>query len=111
MSTEAPAQKAYRLECDRFEHKAGTTVYEQKFHDYGLANDDSRLTGVEHVSVTLKSDGGYPGFTVPRHQLKPVAVSAPGAEHFDTKSQTTAADPVRYAPGPAGAWPFPKSRA
>lgn len=36
---------------------------------------------------------------------------APGAEQFDIKSQTTAADPVRYAPGPAGAWPFPKSRA
>lgn len=36
---------------------------------------------------------------------------APGAEQFDTKSQTTAADPVRYAPGPANPWPFPKSSA
>ena len=62
----------YKLLEDRFEHKAGTIVYKQKYHDYGLASDDTRITGVEHISVTLNSDGDYPGFTIPRYQLEEV---------------------------------------
>ena len=74
--------------ADRFEHKAGTIVYEQMTHDYGLARDDTNETGIEHTSVTLKSDGGYPGFTVPVEELQPLsqeqiiaAVQLQGAEH------------------------------
>lgn len=62
--------KTYTLEKPRFEHAAGTAVYMCNYYDYGCANDDTRSTGVEHVSVTLKPDGGYPFFTVPRHELK-----------------------------------------
>lgn len=52
------------------ETKAGDIVYSCASHDYGLASDDSRMTGIPHVSVTLKSDGGYPFFTVPRRDLE-----------------------------------------
>lgn len=62
---------AYTLKHDLFGYKAGTTVYRQMYHDYGLANDDTFATGVKHISVTLKSDGGYPGFTVPVDHLVP----------------------------------------
>lgn len=51
---------------------AGTAVYLLREWDYGLAGDDSRMTGVEHVSVTLDPDGGYPSFTVPRADITPV---------------------------------------
>ena len=64
--------KKYILIEDRFGHKAGTVVYDQKGWDYGLSSDDTRCTGVEHISVTLKSDGDYPGFTVPLYQLKAI---------------------------------------
>lgn len=45
--------------------KAGTIVYKQSGYDYGLAADDTRMTGIPHISVTLNPDGGYPGFTAP----------------------------------------------
>lgn len=64
--------KAYTLKHERFGHPPGTVVYEAAMHDYGCANDDTRHTGVEHVSVSLKPDGGYPFFTVPRYYLKQV---------------------------------------
>lgn len=66
----APKPRAYRLLSQRFGHPAGTLVYEQMLHDYGLASDDTRATGVEHISVTLNSDGDYPGFTVAVSQLR-----------------------------------------
>lgn len=50
--------------------KAGTVVYSPRMHDYGLAGDDTRLTGIQHVSVTLEPDGGYPVFTIPEKDLK-----------------------------------------
>ncbi len=50
---------------------AGTTVYDSMYADYGCANDDTRYTGIEHISVTLKSDGGYPFFTIPLRDLEP----------------------------------------
>lgn len=50
--------------------KMGDIVYEQLGHDYGLANDDTSFTGEQHVSVTLKETGDYPGFTIPLVQLE-----------------------------------------
>ena len=85
MTATTDTQPAYRLKNDRFDHKAGTVVYAQKYHDYGLASDDTRHTGIEHVSVSLKPDGGYPGFTVPKHQLEPIP--APPAVDFLANSK------------------------
>lgn len=34
-------KKAYVLKADRFEHKAGATVYECAHYDYGCAYDDT----------------------------------------------------------------------
>jgi hypothetical protein len=51
----------------------GDTVYHLGMHDYGLAGDDTRTTGVEHVSVTLNSDGSYPSFTIPRYLLREIS--------------------------------------
>lgn len=62
----------YRLKFDRFGHKAGTIVYDPAVYDYGLSSDDSRYTGITHVSVTLDPAGGYPLFTVAEHDLERV---------------------------------------
>lgn len=62
--------KAYRTLTDRFDHPAGTVVYKQVLYDYGLAADDTRGTGVPHVTVTLDPKGGYPGFTIPVSALE-----------------------------------------
>lgn len=43
----------------------GDTVYDSKGYDYGCSSDDTRYTGIEHISVTLDIDGGYPFFTIP----------------------------------------------
>lgn len=51
--------------------KAGATVYDCARHDYGLARDDSRHFGIDHMSVTLDPNGDYPFFTVPVRDLKP----------------------------------------
>lgn len=51
-------------------HPVGTIVYDPTGHDYGLASDDSRITGVEHVSVTLDPGGAYPTFTIRKSSLK-----------------------------------------
>lgn len=51
--------------------KAGDAVYSCKYHDYGLAGDDTRGSGVEHTSVTLDPEGNYPFFTVPVMDLEP----------------------------------------
>lgn len=66
---------AFRIKKDsKLEPKAtaGTTVYSPRGWDYGLANDDTRATGVEHVSVTLNSEGDPPSFTIPRADLEPL---------------------------------------
>lgn len=52
--------------------KKGTIVYDCLKNDYGLSNDDTRMTGIVHVSVTLKSDGNYPYFTVPYKHLRKI---------------------------------------
>jgi hypothetical protein len=53
---------------------AGTIVYDAVGHDYGLASDDTRATGIEHISVTLNSDGSTPTFTIPVTDLAAVTV-------------------------------------
>jgi hypothetical protein len=45
-------------------HPVGTICYDCAGHDYGLANDDTRMTGHPHVSKTLDPQGGYPSFTI-----------------------------------------------
>ena len=60
--------------------KEGMTVYECVKHDYGSASQDTRLTGVKHISVTLDKDGDYPFFTHPAHQLQ---------ETLDVEERTT----------------------
>ncbi len=70
----APRPKAFTMLADsRLEPKAvkGSMVYAITGHDYGLASDDTRLTGVKHMSVTLNADGSYPFFTVPESSLEP----------------------------------------
>lgn len=62
--------KKYVLKRERFEHPAGTTVYEFGFCTYGLCGDDERATGAPHTAVTLNSDGSYPFFTVPEAYLQ-----------------------------------------
>lgn len=62
--------------------RAGDIVYRQRFHDYGLASDDTRATGVEHISVTHSPDGDYPGFTIPLSDLEEIVDDAPEAAAF-----------------------------
>jgi hypothetical protein len=50
----------------------GTIVYDLKGWDYGLASDDTRFTGVKHVSVTLDPEGDYPSFTIRQSDLKEI---------------------------------------
>lgn len=62
--------KAYRLLTDRFDVPAGTLVFRSVRYDYGCANDDTRVTGVKHISVTRNPDGDYPFFSVPVTSLE-----------------------------------------
>ena len=65
--------KSYKMLHDSMvesEAVEGTIVYGTIKNDYGMANDDTRMTGREHISVTLKSDGDYPLFTVPLDHLE-----------------------------------------
>lgn len=69
----------YRLLRDAATNEAavaGTIVYSCAKHDYGLADDDTRLTGIRHVSVTLNPDGDYPFFTVPEGSIERVETEA-----------------------------------
>lgn len=50
----------------------GEIVHEVAKYDYGLANDDSRTTGIEHISVSKHGDGDYPYFTIPKKDLKAI---------------------------------------
>jgi hypothetical protein len=66
--------RAFRvLRADRAADQSlavGDTVYSCKGWDYGCANDDTRMTGIEHTSVTFRPDGDYPFFTIPRADLE-----------------------------------------
>lgn len=68
------ARKFEMLSGSRIEPEAtiGRVVYKSMKCDYGCASDDTRITGVEHISVTLKEDGDYPFFTHPLHLLKEI---------------------------------------
>lgn len=52
----------------------GDIVYAFMGCDYGLANDDTRATGIEHTTVTRSPTGGWdqPGFTIPINHLEEV---------------------------------------
>lgn len=55
------------------EMKAGQIVYRSRECDYGLANDDTRATGIEHISVTTDPDGrGNYSFTIPVTDIEEV---------------------------------------
>lgn len=41
---------------------------------YGCASDDSRVTGIEHVSVSV-NESGVPFFTIPRADIEFVKVT------------------------------------
>lgn len=48
----------------------GTIVYKAAKADYGCASDDTAMTGIPHISVSLKPDGDYPFFTHPLRDLE-----------------------------------------
>lgn len=54
----------------RLGNPAGTVCYPCKGYDYGCSSDDTDITGVEHISVTLKPDGDYPFFTIATTDVK-----------------------------------------
>lgn len=68
--------RAFTLKEKAGEMPAGTTVYECSVHDYGLARDDANLTGIEHKSVTLDPNGGWPTFSVPVRILREIPRTA-----------------------------------
>ena len=70
---ERTVKNVYKLKEARFEHKAGTVVYEFTRHDYGCARTDSHYTKKHHISVTKNKDGDYPFFTVPTDMLELVS--------------------------------------
>ncbi len=72
----------------------GDTVYDQKGYDYGLSNDDSRLFGIEHVSVTKNSDGSYPGFTIPKRDLRVIGEYNPNVVMEASTTPTPVFDDV-----------------
>ena len=64
--------KSYILTQDKFKHKSGTTVYPYSRYDYGLAEEDTEMTGEHHISVCLSTDGSTPFFTVESEFLKEI---------------------------------------
>jgi hypothetical protein len=49
--------------------KVGTIVFKGGY-DYGLASDDTRITGIEHISVVLP--GETASFTIPLRDLEKI---------------------------------------
>jgi hypothetical protein len=68
-------QPAFILLQEHWGHPAGTIVYRCKGYDYGIANDDTRLTGKPHSSMTLEPSGDYPSFTIPDTDFEPVSTA------------------------------------
>jgi len=65
--------KAYEILVDSQiepEAKVGTLCYELKGIDFGAAEHDSHVLGVECVAVSLKESGDYPFFCIPAAHLK-----------------------------------------
>lgn len=52
--------------------KAGDTVYEYFGCDYGCADDDTRILGIEHESFTKNPNGGTPFFTAPIRDVEEI---------------------------------------
>lgn len=50
----------------------GVFIYRCTKPDYGCANDDTRILGKEHMSMTLDPDGDYPFFTVPVENMQAI---------------------------------------
>lgn len=48
---------------------AGSVIYASQHYDYGLASEDTAVTGIEHRSFTLDPEGGYPFFTMPMRDV------------------------------------------
>jgi len=57
--------------------KVGDIVYDLMKYDYGLAGDDTRMTGVKHISVTTNPDGDYPSFTIPLKDVEQIEACQP----------------------------------
>lgn len=53
--------------------KEGDVVFQCIRYDYGCANDDTRMLGIKHISLTLKRDGDYPFFTCPVTDLEEIS--------------------------------------
>lgn len=64
--------KSFKVIRESRDVKVDTVVYDSMGCDYGCASDDSRHTGIQHTSVTFKSDGSYPFFTIPVRDLKEI---------------------------------------
>ena len=62
----------YTLLRDAHDTLAGAIVYRASGCDYGCSSDDSRMTGIPHVSMTLDETGDYPFFTVSEYDLKEI---------------------------------------
>lgn len=67
--------RQYRMRVDRVLNgevmaKAGDIVFRPGLCDYGLASDDTRLTGIDHICVSHVND--YPLFTVPVRDVEEV---------------------------------------
>jgi hypothetical protein len=69
MSFDPTTKPAYMVLVDSPPFKAGEKVYRLMYADYGVANDDSRMTGVEHWSMTYSETGNYPSNTIPKRFL------------------------------------------
>lgn len=65
--------KAFKLRSDGLE-PAGTVAYLYGGYDYGLASDDTDVTGRKHVSLTKKAYGGGPFFTHAKDDLEEMEV-------------------------------------
>ena len=49
----------------------GDIVERYSGHDYGIANTDSRATGISHISVTRGQSPDEPFFTIPFEDVEP----------------------------------------
>jgi hypothetical protein len=60
----------YKLIEEHAGVSAGSIVFKSTVYDYGLAAEDTKDTGIMHVSVSQKKDGCYPLITVPVYKLE-----------------------------------------
>lgn len=65
-----PKYKILRSDRANGDIEVGDEVYELHGYDLGLASDDTRATGIKHITVTKNENGDYPGFTIPLIDLE-----------------------------------------